>query len=122
MSDQPTDPAREALERELYWAEDATPHSNMSTQEARVALHEFAAVMRADEKAPIPREEPQLGSPFRWRRRIKAAQFWAMRPVNHRYDRLLGDLAMLTRQLADRLADLQAEVERLRALLEEREG
>ena len=116
------DPALGDLERELYWAEDVTPRANMTTAEIRVALHEFAAVMRADERAAIPRDEPQLGSMSKWRRGLKAQLFSFLRPIGHRYDRLLGDLAVLTRTLADRLADAEAEVDRLRRQLEERDG
>lgn len=111
--------ARAALERELYWAEDATPRTNLSTQELRVALHEFIAVMRADERAIIPRDEPLLGSARRWRRQFKGGMFYFLRPITHRYDRLLGDLATLNRMLADRLADAEAEIERLRGLVAE---
>ncbi|HEX9717911.1 MAG TPA: hypothetical protein VGA93_08215 [Actinomycetota bacterium] len=114
--------ARAALERELYWAEDVTRRTNSSTQDIRVALHEFAAVMKADERAVIPRDEPQLGSSRRWRRRLKGGMFFFLRPVMHRYDRLLGELAMLNRMLADRLADAEAEIERLRGIVEGREA
>jgi len=114
--------ARLALERELYWAEDATPRTNLSTQELRVALHEFAAVMRADERAVIPRDEPLLGSARRWRRQFKGGMYYFLRPITHRYDRLLGDLATLNRILADRLADAEAEVQRLREIVEGREA
>lgn len=114
--------ARLALERELYWAEDATPRTNLSTQELRVALHEFAAVMRADERAIIPRDEPLLGSARRWRRQFKGGMYYFLRPITHRYDRLLGDLATLNRMLADRLADAEAEVHRLGEIVEGREA
>src|SRR3990172_5558448 len=127
MADSPDPPAtgsdaRAALERELYWAEDATPRTNLSTQELRVALHEFAAVMRADERAIIPRDEPLLGSARRWRRQFKGGMFYFLRPITHRYDRLLGDLATLNRMLADRLADAEAEIERLRGVVQGREA
>lgn len=127
MADTPDDgatgsDARLALERELYWAEDATPRTNLSTQELRVALHEFAAVMRADERAVIPRDEPLLGSARRWRRQFKGGMYYFLRPITHRYDRLLGDLATLNRILADRLADAEAEVQRLREIVEGREA
>jgi hypothetical protein len=39
------------------------------------------------------------------------------RPISRRYDRLLADLATLTRMLADRLDAAEAEIERLRAEL-----
>ena len=46
---------RDALAREMYWAEEATPRSRMDTPEVRDALHDFAMLMRDDEKALIPR-------------------------------------------------------------------
>ena len=49
---------RDALAREMYWAEEATPRSRMDTPEVRDALHDFAMLMRDDEKAMIPRGEP----------------------------------------------------------------
>jgi hypothetical protein len=116
------DYARLALERELYWAEDATPRTDLSTQELRVVLHEFIAVMRADERAIIPRDEPLIGSTRRWRRRFKGGLFFVLRPITHRYDRLLGDLALLARILADRLSDAESELERLRGIVEGREA
>ena len=51
---------RDALARELYWAEEATPRSRMDTGEVRDALHDFAASMRDDEKQIVPRGEPNL--------------------------------------------------------------
>jgi len=33
---------RDALAREMYWAEEATPRSRMDTPEVRDALHDFA--------------------------------------------------------------------------------
>jgi hypothetical protein len=109
------DEARRLLERELYWAGDPRPSQADRTSELRIALQDFAAVVRADEHAPIPREEPQLGSPTMWKRRFKASMYQALRPVTHRYDRLIADLATMTRSLADRLAEAEAEIERLRA-------
>ncbi len=111
--------AREALERELYWAEEATPRSRMDVAEVRDALHDFAALMRDDERQMIPRGEPNLASPRRWRRRLKFRVFRLLRPVSRRYDRLLGDLGELAAALADRVASLEAEVARLRARLGE---
>lgn len=89
------------------------------TSELRVALHDFAATLRADEHAPIPRDEPQLGSLTPWKRKVKASLYRVLRPITHRYDRLLADLATLTRSLADRLAEAEAEIERLSARLEQ---
>ena len=114
--------ARSALERELYWAEEATPRSRMDTGEVRDALHDFAMLMRADEKQVIPRGEPNLASTSRWRRRLKFRLFRLFRPISWRYDRLLADLGELNAALADRVAVLEAEIARLRAELQRREG
>ncbi|HZP89602.1 MAG TPA: hypothetical protein VFC04_01250 [Actinomycetota bacterium] len=113
---------RAVLERELYWAGDATSATSQSTRELRIALHDFAATMRADERSPIPRDEPQLGSPSRWKRKTKASFYVLLRPITHRYDRLLADLATLTRMLAERLADAEAEIARLREAIEARDS
>jgi hypothetical protein len=105
---------RDALAREMYWAEEATPRSRMGTAEVRDALHDFAVLMRDDEKQVIPRGEPNLASRTRWRRRLKLRLFRLFRPISWRYDRLLGDLGELNAALADRVAVLEAEVARLK--------
>jgi hypothetical protein len=118
MPDPATDPdddARATLERELYWAGDPTSATSGTTEDLRIALHDFVATMRADERSPIPRQEPLLGSQAPWKRNAKLLMYRAVRPVSRRYDRLLADLATLTRMLADRLADAEAEIARLRA-------
>jgi hypothetical protein len=110
----PNDDARSVLERELYWAGDPTSSGSGSTTELRIALHDFVASMRADERSPLPRQEPLLGSQAPWKRNTKLLIYRAVRPVSRRYDRLIGDLAVLTRMLADRLADAEAEIDRLK--------
>lgn len=112
----------EALLRELYWAEEATPRGRMSTPDIRDELHDFAALMRADERLVIPRGEPNLAAMSRWRRQLKLRLFRLMRPISWRYDRLLGDHAELTTTLAERLAAAEAEIGRLREELARREG
>jgi hypothetical protein len=114
--------ARAALERELYWAEEATPRSRMSTSEVRDALHDFAVLMRTDESEMIPRGEPNLAARRRWKRQLKLRLFRIMRPISWRYDRLLADLGELNAALAGRVAALEAEVARMRAERERREG
>lgn len=106
--------ARDALARELYWAEQATPRSRMDAGEVRDALHDFAMLMRDDEKQAIPRGEPNLASTSRWRRQLKFRLFRLFRPISWRYDRLLADLGELNAALADRVAALEAEVARLK--------
>jgi hypothetical protein len=108
---------RDALARELYWAEEATPRSRMDVAAVRDALHDFAALMRHDQKLVIPRAEPHLAHRARWAREVKLWMFRGSRPVTKRYDRLLGDLAELNAALADRVAVLEAEVARLRERL-----
>jgi hypothetical protein len=108
------DDARRVLERELYWAGDPTTAESGSTRRLRIALHDFAAALRADSRSRVPRQEPLLGSASRWKRSVKASAYVALRPITHRYDRLLADLATLTRMLAERLADAEAEIEELR--------
>jgi hypothetical protein len=108
------DAAFSHVARELYWAGDATSRSRMSTPEVRDELHDFAALMRADERLPIPRGEPNLASVSRWRRQLKLRLFRVLRPISWRYDRLLADHAELTTALAERVQQLEAEVARLR--------
>jgi hypothetical protein len=116
-SSAPSDAARAAVLRELYWAEEATPLGRLDTQRVRDGLHDFAALMRADERDVIPRGEPNLASTSRWRRQLKLRVFRFLRPVTWRYDRLLADHAELTTQLAERLQAAEAEVAQLRAEL-----
>ena len=124
MPEQPDPPdaerSRVALERELYWAEETTSRATMDAQELRIVLQDLVSEMRADERSSIPRNEPQIGSPYRWRRKLKAGIFYFLRPMRRRYDRLLGDLSELVAMLAGRVAALEAEVERLRAEREAR--
>jgi hypothetical protein len=113
------DDARFVLERELYWAGDASTSTSQSTRELRIALHDFAAAMRADERSRIPSREPLLGSASSWKRSVKVFSYTALRPITHRYDRLLGDLATLTRVAVERLAEAEAEIAVLRQDLED---
>jgi hypothetical protein len=114
-------PAVQAVLREMYWAEEATPRGRMTAAEVRDQLHDFAALMRADERSVIPRGEPNLAALSRWRRQLKLRLFRVLRPISWRYDRLLGDHAELTTVLAERLAVAEAEIARLRAELEARD-
>jgi hypothetical protein len=106
---------RSALEREIYWAEEATPRSSVDTSEVRDLLHDFAVLVRADEKQAIPRGEPYIGSRSRVRRKAKSLQYLIFRPIRKRHDRLIADLGELAAALADRVVALEAEVKRLKA-------
>jgi hypothetical protein len=91
----------------------------MTTADVRNELHDFAALMRADEHLAIPRGEANLASTSPWRRQLKLRLFRLMRPISWRYDRLLADEAELTTALAERVQQLEAEVARLTARLED---
>jgi hypothetical protein len=106
--------ATEHIERELYWAEEETPRARMNTQQVRDSLHDFAAMMRADQTQMIPRGEPNLAARTVWKRRLKLRLFRLMRPVSWRYDRLLAEHAELSTALAERLQAAEAEIERLK--------
>ena len=108
------DAAYTNVARELYWAEQGTSRSRMTTPEVRDQLHDFAALMRADEQLAIPRGEPNLASISRGRRQLKLRLFRLFRPISWRYDRLLADHAELTTALAERVQQLEAEVAGLR--------
>jgi hypothetical protein len=108
------DAAFRDLSRELYWAEEATPRGRMNTAEVRNELHDFAALMRADEQLEIPRGEANLASTSTWRRQVKLRLFRLMRPISWRYDRLLADHAELTTVLAERVQQLEFELAALR--------
>jgi hypothetical protein len=109
--------ADEALERELYWAEQRTTRGPTvhKIAELREALREFEALMLDDERNMYPRAEPNLASGTKWRRALKLRVYRFLRPVTRRYDRLIGELAGLTLSLAERLRESEAEVARLRA-------
>jgi hypothetical protein len=115
--------ADEALERELYWAEQRTTRGPTvhTIGELREALREFEALMIDDEKAMFPRAEPNLAAGSKWRRTLKLRVYRFLRPVTRRYDRLIAELAGLTLSLAERLRESDAELGRLRAELEGRE-
>jgi hypothetical protein len=114
------DAAAHDLARELYWAQEGASRSSMSTADVRNELHDFAALMRADERLVIPRGEANLASTSRWRRALKLRLFRVLRPISWRYDRLLADEAELTTALAERVQQLEAEVAQLKARMEER--
>ena len=114
------DAAFRDLSRELYWAEESAPRGRMSTTDVRNELHDFAALMRADERLEIPRGEANLASTSAWRRQLKLRLFRLMRPISWRYDRLLADHAELTTALAERVQQLEVEVSRLREEVERR--
>jgi hypothetical protein len=106
------DEAYVALSRALYRAQGEG--SSIGTDDVRERLIEFVAQMRTDERTMIPLGEPHLGSLSGWRRRMKYTLFRTGRFATRRYDRLLGDHAELTVRLAERVLELEREVQALR--------
>jgi hypothetical protein len=106
------DEAYVALSRALYRAQGEG--SSTGTEDVRERLIEFVAQMRTDERTMIPLGEPHLGSMSGWRRRMKFTLFRTGRFATRRYDRLLGDHAELTVRLAERVLELEHELEALR--------
>jgi hypothetical protein len=109
------DEAAASLERHLYWADVPGARRVGGTPEVREEMIEFAARMRTDERLVVPIGEPNLASTSAAKGKVKYALFRLLRPVTWRYDRLLADQAELSIRLAERVIDLEREVERLRA-------
>jgi hypothetical protein len=112
------DPAAASLERHLYWADVPGARRAGGTSEVREEMLEFAAKMRTDERLVVPLGEPNISSTSPLKGRVKYALFRLLRPVTWRYDRLLADQTELSIRLAERVIDLEREVERLRAVAE----
>lgn len=117
----PDDPAEASLQRHLYWADVPGARRAGGTKDVREALLEFAAKMRTDERLLIPLGEHNLNSPSSWKRKLKYALFRLLRPITWRYDRLLADQTELTIELAERVIDLEHELDRLRGSLDDGE-
>jgi hypothetical protein len=102
------------LSRELYWAGDPVVRAPRDTGSVRERLHTFAHRMRIEAREGYPSSEPGLDHAPRLRRRVKRRLWQLNRFSTQRYDRLLGELADLNAQLAERLAETERELERLR--------
>ena len=113
------DDAQASLERHLYWADEPGARRAGGTPEVREALLEFAAKMRTDERLVIPLAERNLDSTSAAKGKLKYLLYRLLRPVTWRYDRLLADQTELSIRLAERVIDLEHEVERLRAAVED---
>jgi hypothetical protein len=112
------DPAYQALSRALYWAQEVGARPEVGTRDVREHMLEFASQMRTDERLLIPLGEPNLYSPTPWKRKLKYAIFRVFRPISWRYDRLLADQTDLSIRLAERVIELESEVDQLRERLE----
>jgi hypothetical protein len=109
------DDAAASLERHLYWADVPGARRAGGTPEVREEMLEFAAKMRTDERLVVPLGERNLASTSAAKGKVKYLLYRVLRPVTWRYDRLLADQTELSIRLAERVIDLEREVERLRA-------
>jgi hypothetical protein len=115
------DDAAASLERHLYWADVPGARRAGGTPEVREEMLEFAAKMRTDERLVVPLGERNLASTSATKGKVKYVLYRVLRPVTWRYDRLLADQTELSIRLAERVIDLEQEVERLRAKVEDTE-
>lgn len=103
------------LARELYWAGDPVARTALDTGSVRERLHSFAHRLRVEARELYPSSETGLDRSPRLRRRTKRGLWYLNRFATLRYDRLLAELAELNVQLAERLAETERALERLRA-------
>jgi hypothetical protein len=113
------DDAAASLERHLYWADAPGVRRAGGTPEVREEMLEFAAKMRTDERLVVPLGEQNMASTSAAKGKVKYFLYRVMRPVTWRYDRLLADQTELSIRLAERVIDLEHEVRRLRAKVED---
>ena len=111
-----------SLAREVYWAGDGVSRVPADVGSLRERLDAFTHQMRIEERQLVPIGETALGSAVGWRRRTKSLVWRLTRFSTMRYDRLLGDLAEMNGELAQRLLETEEEVARLREELEGRGG
>jgi hypothetical protein len=109
------DAAYVSLARNLYWANTPGDRGDLGASHVREQMLEFVAKLRADERLSIPLGEPYLGARTTQKRKAKRRVFRALRFMTRRYDRLLGDAVQLTSALAQRVVQLEHEIEHLRA-------
>jgi hypothetical protein len=121
-SESAADGTTASLAREVYWAGDGVSRVPADVGSLRERLDAFAHQMRIEERQLVPIGETALGSAVGWRRRTKSLVWRLTRFSTMRYDRLLGDLAEMNGELAQRLLETEEEVGRLREELEGRGG
>lgn len=109
------DDALTILARELYWAGDPITRRARDTGSVREQLQSFAHRLRVEGRELYPSSEAGLDRSPRMRRRAKRGLWRLGRFATFRYDRLLAELAELNAQLAERLADVERELERERS-------
>jgi hypothetical protein len=121
-SESAADGTTASLAREVYWAGHGVSRVPADVGSLRERLDAFMHQMRIEERQLVPIGETALGSAVGWRRRTKSLVWRLTRFSTMRYDRLLGDLAEMNGELAQRLLETEEEVARLREELEGRGG
>jgi uncharacterized protein YceH (UPF0502 family) len=116
---EPEDEGYLALSRNLYWSQETGARQQVGTKQVREQMLEFVAHMRTDERLSIPLGEPHLAARTPGKRRAKYLLFKSGRFATRRYDRLIGDAMDLTVALAERVIELEQEVDELRTQLGE---
>jgi hypothetical protein len=118
----PADAAAASLAREVYWAGDGVSRVPNDVGSLRDRLDAFAHYLRVEQRQLVPMGETLLASAAGWKRWTKLIVWRLSRFSTMRYDRLLADLAELNGELAQRLAETEEDVSRLREDLERRGG
>jgi hypothetical protein len=104
--------AKDALERELYWARGEESASLTPTAELRARLEEIAETLHRQWGQAAPWGDPLLTGGSGIKRRLKIALFRILRPISRRYDRITAELASIGVGLADRLARAEDDLRR----------
>ena len=99
---------RRAYERELYWASEPVPPTDVSMAGLKEAWADLAERLRADANSIELPDDPGLIAGSGWRRRLKHFLFRLFRPMSRRADRTGADIAELSSLMAKRLASLEA--------------
>ena len=109
------EPAREGLERELYWRTDPVAGEPLTpAEELRVRIEDLAQALKRDLGQAAPWGDPSLTSGSGLKRRYKILLHRMLRPITRRYDRIAAELAAISVALADLLRRSEAETRRLR--------
>jgi hypothetical protein len=115
------DPATRSLARALYWVHEpraSREGAGAGTREIRERMMGFAWRMRVDEGVLIPLGEPHLGAATPLKRRVKYLLFRLLRFMTARYERLLAEQTDLSVSLAERVIELEVQLQEMRDRLD----
>ena len=108
-------PARDSLEREVYWLTLEGPgEAEGETERIRAALEHLERMLKGDATQKAPWSDRALRRGSRWKRKVKEWLFRSTRPISRRYDWITADLAALGVNLSERLLEAEREIKRLR--------